>query len=366
MTKKKIFPFFKNFSFSLILIPIFLSLVGILSIYSSSKGDLLLFKKQIFFLILGIVFFFLFSKIDFRILKESPLLIYSLYIFSIILLVLVLFFAPKIRGTKTWLKFFVFSFDPIEILKISLLLFFAYYFSKKHTKMYNLKNILVSGFFAFFPAFLIFLQPNAASAFLIVFLWFSILFLSGIKVRHFFLLLIIFSFFGGILWLKFLHPYQKARILAFFQPSFSNSFSTLWSKEQSEIAIGSGGIFGKGIKKGSQVQLGFLPEPKTDFIFAAICEELGILFGFLILFLIFFLIFKIISIGQKTHFNFSKIFCFGFGSLIFVESFINLGVNLGILPTTGISLPFLSYGGSHLISKFICLGIVQNIEKTGI
>lgn len=365
MLKEKISPLFRNFSFGLLFIPVFLSSIGLVSIYSSSKDGLFIFEKQLFFLILGIFLFFIFSSIDFRILKESPLLIYFLYFFSLVLLVLTYLFAPEIRGTRTWLKFLFFSFDPIEILKVSLLLFFAYYFSKKHVQMYNLPNILISGSFAFLPAFFIFLQPNAASAFLIIFLWIFLLLLSGIKLRHFFILILIFSLLFGISWVKLFKPYQKERISSFFKSGPSDSLSLLWSKNQSEIAIGSGGPFGKGIKNGPQVQLGFLPEPRTDFIFAAICEEMGFVFGFLILFFLFVLTWQIISVGEKTNFNFSKLFCFGCAALIFIEAFVNLGVNLGILPTAGISLPFISYGGSNLISKFISLGIVQNIKKTG-
>ncbi len=361
---KKFILFFKQFDFFLIFLPCLLAALGLISIFSSSQDDLLLFKKQLGFLALGIVLMFLVSFFDVRHLKEFPFLIYLFYFFSILLLLLAHFFGPQIRGTKTWLSFSFFSLDSSEVAKLGLLFFLAFYFSKKHIEMYNLKNILLSGFFAAIPAFLVFLQPNAGSAFLLVAVWFGILVMSSISLRHFFILCLIFALFFSFFWAKILKPYQKERILTFFFPQKADPLKAAWSKNQAQIAIGSGGLFGKGIKKGSQVQLGFLPEPKTDFIFAAVCEELGLLAGLLVILSLFFLILKIFLIGMKSPYNFSKIFCFGFGTLLFAESFIHLGMNLGIFPVVGISLPFVSYGGSNLISKFFLLGIVQNIQRS--
>jgi len=358
---KNIFSFFKKLDFHLVFIPLFLSLIGLVEIYSVSKGDFLNLKKQIFFLIVGMLLMLLISFIDWRFLRENPFLILSFYFLSILSLFFLYFFPPT-RGVRGWYRFGVFSFEPVEIAKVSLLLLFSRYFSLRHTQLYDLRHILISFLYLLPLATLVFFQPDFGSFLILFFLWIAILLFSGIRLRHFFILCFIFLLLFGLSFEKILKPYQKERVLTFLKLKTPDPLKVGWSQNQAKIALGSGGLFGKGIKKGSQVQLGFLPEPHTDFIFSAIGEEMGFL-GILVLFLLYVLLFwKILKIGFLPNSNFAKLLSGGYLAILFSQIFLHVGSNLGILPVVGISLPFVSYGGSNLISNFLVLGILQSIK----
>jgi rod shape determining protein RodA len=352
----------KKLDWPMILCAIFLVLIGLLSIYSSSKGDFLNLKKQISFFIFGFFLMILLSFLDWRPLKESPYLLLFFYFLSLISLILLFFFAPEIRGTKSWYKIGPISIDPTEFTKIVLLLILAKYFSIRHVEMYRIIHILISGLYLLIPSILIFFQPDLGSVLVLISLWIGVLIISGIKVRHFFLLLFLAILIFAIGWKTFLKEYQKERVLSFLFPKFSDPLKVGWSQNQAKIAIGSGGIFGRGIKKGSQVQLGFLPEPQTDFIFSAIAEEMGFI-GISILFFLFsILIWRIFKISLSAKSNFARIFSSGYAFLLVSQVFIHVGTNVGILPIVGIPLPFISYGGSSLLANFIGLGIIQSIK----
>lgn len=348
-----------------IFIVVVLSLVGIglLSIYSSSlaKSDFSNFKKQIIFLIVSIFLMFLFSFLDWRILRENSYLILFLYFFSILSLLGLFFFAPEIRKVKSWYKIGPVSVDPTEFMKIILIILFAKYFSKRHVEMYQIKHILVSSLYLLIPSALVFAQPNLGSVLILIFLWIGILIISGIKISHFLTLCIIGFLVLILIWSLFLKDYQKQRIISFFKPKME-PVGIGWSQNQSKIAIGSGGLFGQGIFKGSQTHYGFLPEPQTDFIFSAITEETGLLGGGILLLLFFLLIWRIIKIAFLSESNFPKLFSSGLVIILIAEIFINIGMNLGLLPIIGVSLPLVSYGGSGLISIFIAFGILQSIR----
>jgi len=351
----------KRLDFVLILVTIFLVSLGLLSIYSSSKVNFFNFKKQVIFFGIGFFLMIFFSFVDWRVLREDPYLILFLYFFSIVSLAGLFFFAPSIRGTKSWYKLGPISIDPIEFTKIVLIMILAKYFSMRHVEMYQIKHILISGLYFLIPSILIFLQPDLGSVLILISLWLGILIISGIKIRHFFPLLILFLLILALGWQFFLKGYQKQRIISFFQPEFE-PLGIGWSQTQSKIAIGSGGIFGQGIFKGSQTQYGFLPEPQTDFIFAAIAEETGLLGVFILFFLFFILIWRIIKIVLISESNFPRLFASGLTILFISQIFIHIGMNLGLLPIIGISLPLVSYGGSSLITTFIGLGILQSIK----
>jgi len=350
----------KKLDWILIVCSFFLVFFGLLSIYSSSRGNFLNFKKQVIFFGVGIFLMFLFFFFDWRWLKETRF-IFFLYFLSLILLLGLFFFAPKIRGTRSWYKLGLFSFDPTEFLKIVLIILLAKYFSAKHVEMYRLRHILISGFYVFLPSALVYLQPDLGSVLILITLWFGILIISGINLRQFFLLVLVFVLIFILGWQFFLKDYQKKRIISFFYPIEPLGIS--WSQNQSKIAIATGGIFGQGIKKGSQTQLGFLPEPQTDFVFAAVSEEMGLVGVLILLFLFSVLIFRVVRIAILTDNNFSRLFASGFAVLLVSQIFINIGMNLGILPIIGIPLPFISYGGSSLILNFLAIGILQSIKK---
>jgi len=337
---------------------------GLLSIYSSSlgKGDFLNFKKQIIFFGIGIILMILISFFDWRTLREDPRLILILYFLCLVLLVGLFFFAPEIRGTKSWYKLGQVSIDPTEFTKIVLIILLAKYFSTRHIELYRIIHILISGLYVFIPSLLVFLQPDLGSVLILLSLWVGILIVSGIKLRHFLILVLCFLLISIFSWSTILKDYQKERILSFIWPQISDPLKIGWSQRQAKIAIGSGGIFGQGLFKGSQTQYGFLPEPQTDFIFSAIAEETGLIGVSFLLFLFSILIWRIFKIAISSQSNFAYLFASGLSLLFITQIFIHIGMNIGFLPIIGIPLPLISYGGSSLIATFTALGILQSIK----
>ncbi len=359
---RDIFNHFKRLDWVLIIVVVLLVGFGLVSLYSSSigKGDFLNFKKQVIFFGIGFFLMIFLSFFDWRSLREDPYLILILYSISLASLVGLFFFAPEIRGVKSWYKIGPVSVDPIEFTKIILIILLAKYFSTRHIEMYQIKHILLSGFFVFLPAVLIFFQPDLGSVLILIAFWIGILIISGISLRHFLILVLCFLLIFILSWNFVLKDYQKQRIISLFYPI--DPLGVSWSQNQSKIAIGSGGILGQGIGRGSQTQYGFLPEPQTDFIFASLAEELGLV-GISALFLFLsILIWRIIKIAINSQTNFSRFYASGIAVLLISQIFIHIGMNVGILPIIGIPLPLISYGGSSLIATFIGLGILQSIK----
>ncbi len=354
---------FKKMDWMLIITAILLVGIGLISIYSCSisDGDFSNFNKQIIFFTAGFLIMILISFFDYRVLRNDPYLILFFYFFCLIALFGLFFLAPETRGTKGWYKIGGVSFDPIEPTKIILIILLAKYFSMRHIAMHQTRHILISGIYAFLPVCLIFFQPDFGSAMILISLWIGILLISGIKLRHFLILVFCGLLVFALSWSLVLKDYQKQRITSFLNPQVDPQGAS-WSVNQSRIAIGSGGILGQGFGKGSQTQYGFLTEPHTDFIFASFAEEFGLVGVSIILSLFCFLIWQIFKIGFYSLNNFSRLFSAGLAILIFSQVFVNIGMNLGILPIVGISLPFISYGGSNLLMMFIGLGILQSIK----
>ena len=354
----------KNLDWILIISTILLVGIGLLSIYSSSLGrdDLSNFKKQFIFFGIGLSLMFFLSFFDWRIFRENSYLILILYLLCVAGLAGLFFFAPEIRGVKSWYKLGPLSIDPIEFTKIILIIILAKYFSTRHIEMYRIRHILLSGFYVFLPAALTFFQPDMGSVLILIALWVGVLIVSGIGMRHFLIL-----FFCGLIililsWGFLLKDYQKERIMSFIEPT--DPLGVSWSQNQAEIAIGSGGIWGQGFTAGSQTQYGFLPEPQTDFIFAAIAEEFGLI-GVSVMFLLFvILIWRIFKIALSSQSNFPRLFTIGLVIVFISQIFIHIGMNLGLSPIIGISLPLVSYGGSGLIALLAGLGILQSIKNS--
>jgi len=355
---------FRRLYWPLILPVFFLTGFGLVSIYSSSlrQENFLNFKKQIIFVALSFLIMVAFSLIDWRFFQYNPYFILFLYFLGIISLVGLFFFAPETRGIKGWYKFGIISFDPIEFVEIILVILLAKYFSTRHIEMYKLRHILLSGFYVLLPIALIFFQPDFGSVIVLIFLWIGILFISGIRLKHFLILVLVGILIFSFSWAFLFKSYQKARVIGFLTPK-ENTLSINWSQIQSKIAIGNGGILGKGFANGSQTQGGFLSEPQTDFIFAAIGEEFGLVGLLAVFFFLAFFFWQVIKIALNSRFNFCRLFASGFAIVIFAQTFIHIGMNLGFLPVIGIPLPFVSYGGSGLIASAIGLGILLNIEK---
>jgi len=351
-------------NFKLLIPVVSLSIIGLLSIsgLNFQGSNLFYFKRQLFFLIISLLLTFLLIFIDLNFLRHNFLLILIFYFIFNILLLLVLFLGKTVHGTKTWYQFWMFSFDPIFFIQVILILLLSSFFSKKHLEINNFKTILISSVYFLIPFLLILLQPNLGSALTILIIWIGILIFSEIKLKNILVLIFIFFILFSIGWFYFLKDYQKNRILVFLGLK-EDKYGISWNQTQSKIAIGSGKIFGRGIGNGSQTRYGFLPAARTDFIFSAIAEETGFVGISILLFLFLILFVNLINIALKAKSNFLKLLAGSFSFLILGEAFINIGMCLGILPVIGIPLPFVSYGGSHLLASYIALGIILSLKK---
>lgn len=335
---------------------------GLVALYSISlaKSDFGNFYKQLIFFAVGFLVMVTVSFFDYRILRSNSYLILGLYVFCLLLLLGLHFFAPVIRGTRGWYKVGGLSLDPVELTKIVLVILLAKYFSTRHVEMYKARHVLFSGLYVLLPVLLIFIKPDLGGVTVLLSIWVVTLLVSGIRIRHFLILLLCFLIIAGLAWTFLLKDYQKERVTSFI---FNTDYlGASWSQNQTRIAIGSGQILGQGLAKGSQVQYGFLPEPHTDFIFSVIAQEWGMV-GVIVLFVVYgYLIWRVLKIAIESPSNFPRLFATGFAIILIVQFFINIGMNLSLLPVVGIYLPFISYGGSGLIANFIFLGILQSIK----
>lgn len=332
--------------------------VGLLTIYSLSDGfpHQNIFVRQSVFAVLGTLALFLFPVFDYRHLSKLSTSIYFLMTGT---LSFVLFFGSTIRGTSGWIQIAGFQFQPVEFSKIVLIIFLASFISQKRSELGDFIRLVVSFALTSLLVFLVLKQPDLGSALVLVGIWFFMVIVSGIRKRHLAFLGIFFSVLALVGWF-FLAPYQKDRIFTFLHPDQDRQGSG-YNVFQSLVAVGSGGIGGKGLGHGSQSQLQFLPERHTDFIFAVVSEELGFIGAGLVLFLFGILLFRIVGVALSARDNFGYLLGMGFASFLFIQIFVNIGMNIGVLPVTGIPLPLLSYGGSSLLSVFLGLAIIQNI-----
>ncbi len=317
-------------------------------------------EKQILWIIISVAVFFIFSQIDWSFLNRSWLLVFLLLLS--LLTLSSLFFVDKIRGTRGWFKFGDISLQPVDFIKLVVILILAKYFSRRHIEIANVKHILISGIYALIPFLLVFFQPDFGSAIIIFFIWLGMIMVSGISKKHLLSVFLVGILSFAFLWLFVFLPHQKQRILTFLNP-MSDIRGVGYSAFQSQIAIGSGGMLGKGIGFGTQSRLKFLPEYQTDFIFAAFAEEWGFVGVALLFFFFSLIIYKILDNGFKAPSNFEALFAVGLSILLVSHFVINIGMNIGLLPVTGITLPFVSYGGSHLLAEFAGLGILTGMRK---
>ena len=335
--------------------------IGLLSIYSTAyTKEAKIFYKQMVFVVIGFFLMLVFASLDYRIFRNRPGLLIVLYILSVLLLVGVLIFGKEMRGAVSWFRFGPLNFEPVELAKLVIILILAEYFSLRHIELYRIRHIIVSGIYMLIPVALVFFQPDLGSAMILVFLWLGTMIIAGIKLRQLLILFLIGLIIFLIAWFVVLKPYQKDRIISFINP-YLDPLGSGYHRIQSVIAIGSGELWGRGLGHGSQSQLRFLPDRTTDFIFASIAEEMGFI-GVMLIFVFYFLLFfRIIKIALSASNNFSRLFCVGACIMFVFHVAVNIGMNLGLLPIAGISLPFISYGGSNLLINFITIGIIQSI-----
>jgi len=321
------------------------------------------FNRQVVWVILALAVFFLFSFIDFRFLRRTDVLVTLFLVFSALLIIL--FSAGNlIRGSQSWFSFGSFSFHPAVFMKLILILILSKYFSRRHVEIRNIKHIFISGFYALVPFILILLQPDFGSAMIIFFIWFGMVLVSGISKTHLLLVFLSAALIFASLWVFTFASYQKARIVNFINP-LADVRDSGYNAFQSTIAVGSGQIFGKGLGFGTQSRLKFLPEPQSDFVFAAFAEEWGFIGSCFILLLFALVIWRILHSALLGISNFEMLFGAGIAVFFISHILINIGMNLGLMPITGIPLPFMSYGGSHLVTEFAGLGILMNMRKYG-
>ena len=354
--------------FSEIDVPLFatvvaISLLGALNLWGVAGADSLLFKKQLVFIAVGLLIMVLFSFFNYRYLKNYSLPVLCFYFTSVFLLFLT-FYSQSVRGVNSWIILGSLTFEPVELAKLMLIVLMAKYFSQRHVHINDLRHIVVSGIYFSLPFATIFLQPDLGSSIIFLAIWLGVLLAAGINKRHLFLILMAGALIGYSAWLFALQPYQKTRITAFLDPN-NDPKGSGYNIIQSKIAIGSGHIFGNGFGKGSQSNLGFLPEPHNDFAFASFTEQFGFVGIGVIMAMTMVILSRVLYIGLRTMSNFGKLFSIGLAIFIGSHIFISAGVNIGLLPVTGLSFPFLSYGGSNLISLMIGLGILQSIRRYG-
>jgi rod shape determining protein RodA len=352
----------RKLDWGIIISAVILVCFGLAGIYSYclAQNDYANLYKQAIFFVLGFLLMIFISLFDYRIVKNNSYLILILYGGCLLLLAGLHFFAPVIKGTRGWYRIGILNIDPIEPTKIVLLFLLAKYFSMRHAEMYKFRHVVLSGLYVALPALLIFIKPDLGGTAVLILMWLGVLLISGIKRKHLLIILLCFVLITALSWNFVLKDYQRERITSFIFPT--DPLGSSWNQDQAKIAIGSGLIFGQGLGKGSQVQYGFLPESHTDFIFSVIAEEWGAV-GIFVLFMAYgFLIWQILQIAIHSRSNFSRLFASGFAIILISQFFLNVGMNLSLLPVVGIYLPFISYGGSGLLFNFIALGILQGIK----
>ena len=343
------------------IIPIVLAGLVTMKSFTPFEATANFFDKQVIWVLVSFAVFFLFSFFDFRFLKRTDVLV-SLFLFFAFLLLVLIVVGNISHGAKSWFDFGFFSFQPVDLMKLVLILVLAKYFSRRHVEIRDVKHIFISGFYALVPLLLVLMQPDFGSAMIVLFIWFGMVLVSGISKTHLFLVLLSGVLIFASLWLFVFAPYQKARIYNFINP-LADVHKTGYNVFQSTIAVGSGQILGKGLGFGTQSRLKFLPVPQSDFVFAAFSEEWGFVGSFLILILYCLVIWRVLHTASLGSSNFEILFGMGIAIFFIGHILVNVGMNLGILPVTGIPLPFMSYGGSHLLTEFAGLGILMSMRK---
>ena len=335
-------------------------LAGLATMYSFT-GDNSFAAHQSIWILVSVMAFFGLSMIDFRFLRTTWVSVF-LFVFSTILLT-ALFGLGKISyGAESWFSFGLFSFQPSDFAKVALIIILAKYFSRRHIEIANIRHILVSGFYAAVFFILVLVHPDLGSALIIFLLWLGMIIVSGVSKKHLFAMIAIGIVTALLLWSFAFKDYQKDRIRNFVDPA-SNIHTTGYNAYQSTIAVGSGGVFGKGLGYGTQSRLKFLPEYQTDFIFAAFAEEWGLV-GVIILFALYgIIIMRLIKSAMRGATNFEILFTTGVAVYFIVHIAINIGMNMHLLPVTGTPLPLMSYGGTHLLAEFGLLGVVMGMRR---
>ncbi len=352
---------YRKFDWILFGSSVLLTGLGLLALYSIGLGaeaDFSSFKKQLLFFVLGLLVVAI-GSIGFHY-RWLAFVTVPMYLGMMLLLGVVLFVGRVINGTRGWLTIGAAGFQPVELAKVVLIIIMAKFLATHGRYTKDIRVVIQSAATVVLMILLVVLQPDLGGAIILAAIWFGMVLASGLRAKHLMTMAGVALVFGGIAWLFLLRPYQKERVLTFLHPA-SDPFGRGYNVTQSVIAIGAGELTGRGVAGGSQSQLRFLPEARTDFIFSVIAEELGFI-GVAILIGLFVVLFSRLYVLAKTsRDDFTLFLVIGTAVLIATETFVNIGVASGMLPVTGLALPFVSYGGTSLIMHFVLIALMENI-----
>ena len=349
----------RSFDYTLLFCIFLLGVISSFSMYSTDGGELLYHSKS--HALRFIIFFTLMIVLSFLSIRFWHAIGYLFYIIVLALLIWTSFYGVSSSGSQRWLNLYFLNLQPSELMKIAIIICYAKLYHRTQIENINqIKNLLIPITILILPILLVVSQPDLGTSILIALSGVIVLWLAGINLKYF-----IYSFLALVISapfiISFLKPYQKLRILTFFDPD-KDPLGAGYQIIQSKIAVGSGGLTGKGFLKGTQSYLEFLPEKHTDFIFTLFSEEHGFIGSVFLLLIYAVMIYRIIKIGSSTRSFFGKLFCYGFGSAIFVYITVNMSMVLGLLPIVGSPLPIMSYGGSSMLATMIGLSIVMSAK----
>ncbi|MDE2071285.1 MAG: rod shape-determining protein RodA [Patescibacteria group bacterium] len=336
-----------------------LSFLGLTTMTSFEPQDPF-FVRQALWIGIGLIVFFTASRIDWRFLRRTGVAL-GFWLAVVALLGLLVVVGHTAQGAKSWFDLGGVGLQPTELAKLALIVLLAKYFSRRHIEIANIRHILVSGAYAGVLFMLVTLQPDFGSAVIIACIWFGMALLSGLSRTHLFAVIGAGLVLFGGLWFFGFHDYQKQRIISFFNPTDVHGAG--YNAYQSTVAVGSGQLLGKGIGYGTQSRLRFLPQFQTDFIFAAFAEEWGFLGVVLLLGLYGILAWRMLRAASRGASNFETLFALGVLSWLMAHVILHVGINMGLLPVTGTTIPFMSYGGSHLLVEFLALGMLSGMSR---
>ncbi len=348
------------FDWTLLLPATTLSLLGILTI-STFGGGSSLAPRQLTWLALALCVYLGLSTFDMRFIRRTSVVM-VLYSVAFVLLASLILFVEPILGARAWFSLGSISFQPADLAKLSLITLLAKYLSRRHVEIGDFRHIIVSGAYALTLILLVLIEPDMGNAIIIGILWLGMMLVSGISKKHLAVLGLLSLVVASVFWFEGLKPYQRARIVSFVNPA-ADIHGSGYSAYQAKIAVGSGELFGKGVGYGTQSKLRFLPEYQTDFIFAAFAEEWGFVGVVLLLSMYALLFARLAQIARTAASNFDAFFTLGILILLAAHVAIHTGINLGLLPVTGTTIPFMSSGGSHLMLEFAALGIITSLAR---
>ena len=348
-----------SLDYLLIFLILLLGIISFFSMYSTERGNIDYYtQSHVYRFCVFFVMFIIFSFFRIRFWYKSA---YILYFIILVLLFGVDFFGVTASGSKRWINLILINIQPSELMKVGIIIFLARYYNKiPIDSITSMKHMFIPFFVLFIPVSLVITQPDLGTALLITMGGLFVIWLVGFKIKYFMYFFFIIICFTPIA-ISFLKPYQKERILSFLNPE-RDPLGAGYQIIQSKIAVGSGGIFGKGFLNGSQSYLDYLPEKQTDFIFTLFSEEFGFVGSLLLLLIYGMVVYRIIKIGIDCRSNFAKVYCFGFSAAFFMYVAVNMSMVLGLVPIVGAPLPIMSYGGSSMLSMMLGLAIVMSCK----